>query len=237
MKIVCVIPARLSSKRLPNKILMQIDGITMLEHVYRKVIQSQVDDVFIACDDEVTLRMIHSFGGKGIMTSKSHTSGTARIHSTLDEIEADYILNVQADEPLINPNSIDLLLKSIDNSFEVYTLCTSFSKTENIDDPNLVKTFINNDSSALVFTRETKHFDSRVYKHLGVYLYSKDILKTFYSLPMSINEKNENLEQLRFLDNGIPIKLVYTNDNAYGVNTIEEFEHVKNLIKSNKLTK
>jgi len=232
MKVVCVIPARLDSTRLPQKILMKINGKSIIEHVYLSVKQSKVDDIFIACDDEITLNLVNSFGARGIMTDKSHSSGTSRITSILDNIDAEYVLNVQADEPLISPSSINTLIGNIDSYFKVYTLYTELSSNEDIRNLNIVKTYLQKDNSALTFTRKKYPTSKIPFKHIGVYLYNKDVLKEFSGLKKSHGELEENLEQLRFLENDIPIKLVFTKDNSYGVNTLDEYNFVKSIMES-----
>ena len=232
MRIVCVIPARLNSSRLPKKILMMINGKSIIEHVYLRVKESRVDDIIIACDDETTLNFVNTFGAKGILTDKSHSSGTSRIASIIDGIDADLILNVQADEPMISPNSINSLIDNIDLKFAVSTLYTDLSNVEEVRDTNVVKTYLLDDNSALTFTRNEILTSKIPYKHIGVYLYNKQVLKMFSMLKMRHREISENLEQLRFLENDIPIKLVFTKDNSYGVNTLDEYNFVKSIMES-----
>ncbi len=247
MKIIAIIPARFASQRLHAKPLADILGKTMIERVYLQVKKAKlVDDVFVATDDEKIFDVVKDFGGKVIMTPSSIESGSDRIAFASKEIDADYILNVQGDEPLIAPELIDevieLMLK--DNKAEVGTAVKKINSQDEIFNPNIVKAVLDKNSYALYFSRSPIPFqrdliesewlhNSTFYKHFGIYIYKKEILNLFSSWQASSLEKSEKLEQLRFLENGIKIKAVETNCDSVAVDTIEDLEKVRKILLSN----
>jgi 3-deoxy-manno-octulosonate cytidylyltransferase (CMP-KDO synthetase) len=236
MKAIAVIPARLGSTRLTRKALREIAGLPMIGHVYRGVSQSRLlDEVLVATDSEEILEICRKNGWKAQMTSAEHRSGTERVHEISGSHPADVYLNVQGDEPLTRPEHIASLLAVMqDPAVQVGTLKTRAS-TADISNPNAVKVVTDNSGRALYFSRATIPHDRDgaeppYYKHLGFYAYRQPALDRFVSLPESFLEKSERLEQLRFLENGIPIHVGETPYDTVGVDTEADLERVTKLI-------
>lgn len=233
MKIVAIIPARLSSSRLPNKPLEIINGKSMIEIVYKNVLDSKVDEVYVACDDLLIYNTVVDFGGKAILTSKEHNNGTSRVIEASENIDADFILNVQGDEPLLTKSSINNLLDSINSDDDVYTLYSEM-KDENIDDPSIVKVVMDKEHYALYFSRSripyNREANDSYYKHIGIYLYKKSFLKVYNYWEITPLEFAESLEQLRILENKIKIKMILTNEFLVGVDTKGDLELVRRIL-------
>ena len=247
MKIVAIIPARFNSQRLPAKILADICGKSMIERVYLQVQKSKlVTEIFVATDDERIAETVKNFGGKFIMTPPELESGSDRIAFASKNIEADIIVNVQGDEPLINPAMIDQTIKILieDNSAEVSSAVKKILKSEEIFNPNIVKVAIDNFNYGIYFSRSPIPFlrnepnqnewlkNAIFYKHFGIYVYRKNALLKFTKFEKSELEKMEMLEQLRFLSNGIKIKIAITEFDSVAVDTIEDLEKVRKIILS-----
>jgi len=232
MKIIAIIPIRLASTRFPNKPLYTINGISMIQTVYQNVLKSNVNDVYIATSDDLIVAEVKKFGGKFIKTSADHINGTSRIIEAIEQVDADYILNVQGDEPLLTSKSINKLLKAINPLDQVYSLY-SFLKID-VDNPNIVKLVTTYDDYALYFSRSKIPYPREktlIYKkHVGVYLYSNVFLKNFKALNFSNLEFSESLEQLKILENGFKIKMVHTSENLIGVDTISDIENVRRIL-------
>ena len=238
MKAIAVIPARLASTRLPRKMLREIAGLPLLGWVYKAVRSSSLlDDVIVATDSEEILRVCEQHGWKARMTSASHRSGTERVHEISLSVAADVYINVQGDEPLTRPEHIAALLEIMkDPTVQVGTLKTAASG-EDINNPNAVKVVTDAAGRALYFSRATIPFDRdgaspRYYKHLGFYAYRKPALDRFVALPESSLERSERLEQLRFLENGIPIHVAETPYDTVGVDTEGDLQRVEAILKS-----
>jgi len=250
MKIVAIIPARWASTRLKTKVLADIGGKPMVQHVWENVKQvKEIDDVIVAVDRIRIKKTVESFGGKAIMTSEDNTSGTDRIVELLDKIEGDIFLNVQADEPLLSPNMIEELIQVFDYepNTQVATLVKRIEQKEDIKDPNVVKVVIDRRGYALYFSRspipylqgenrETyltdqgkEEISDRFFKHIGVYAYTRSFLKTFSNFPRTTLEMEEKLEQLRILEHGYRIKTVETRYDVMSVDTYEDLEKVRLL--------
>ncbi len=236
MKTVAVIPARLASTRLPRKMLREIAGKPLVGWVYEAVRSSPLlSDVIIATDSEEIFEICHNHGWYTQMTSPGHRSGTERVHEVSNSVAADVYLNVQGDEPLTRPEQIATLLEVMkDSSVQVGTLKT-LCPPEDIRNPSAVKVVTASDGGALYFSRATIPFDRdgrepRYFKHLGLYAYRKSALDFFVSQPESTLEKSERLEQLRFLENGIPIYVGETPYDSVGVDTEEDLQRVTRLL-------
>jgi len=245
MKVVAFIPARFGSTRLNGKPLADICGKPMIQWVCEKARAARlVNDVTVATDDERVLRAVKDFGGKAVMTSAAHASGTDRIAEAARAISADIIVNVQGDEPLIEPRLIDQAVAPMldDRSISLCTLKTRIKDEEEYLDPNAVKVVTDNDGFALYFSRSPlpyyrTPFDEAAhpaYKHIGLYVYRRDFLVEFASLKPAPLERCEHLEQLRALENGFKIKVVETDYNPLSVDTPEDLERVRAVIKSRK---
>jgi 3-deoxy-manno-octulosonate cytidylyltransferase (CMP-KDO synthetase) len=237
MKVVAVIPARLASTRLPRKMLREIAGKPLIGLVYEAVRRSsRLDDVIIATDSDEILSACRKHGWKARMTSSTHTSGTERVHEISAEVAADVYLNVQGDEPMVRPEQIASLIQVMENpATQVGTLKTPAAPAD-IPNPNAVKVVTDLDGRALYFSRSTIPFDRnhthpRYFKHLGLYAYRKPALDQFVTLSESSLERSERLEQLRFLENGIPIFVGETSHDSVGVDTEEDLRRVVEILK------
>lgn len=246
MKTIVVIPARLASTRLPNKVLLDIDGQSMLWHVYNRCLQaSKVDEVHIATDSEEVMKLVQAWGGNVWMTDAC-VSGTERIVSILDKLAADVIINVQADQPLIEPTLINQLIEVFENTTPLPDIVTPIyliNDNHKLFDPNLVKVTRRHDGYALYFSRSPipyvrdiaqdnwlKHYS--FWGHVGIYAYRRQVLETYHLLPESDLENIEKLEQLRFLQAGKSILTITTNNPPVSVDTDSDLTMVRKIIKS-----
>jgi len=236
MKAIAVIPARLASTRLPRKMLREIAGEPLLARVYRGVRAcSLLDDVIVATDSEEILELCSQNGWQARMTSTAHRSGTERVQEVSQSIAADVYLNVQGDEPMTRAEHIAALLSLMeDPKVQVGTLMTPAAATD-IPNPNAVKVVTDALGRALYFSRATIPHDRdgsrpRYFKHLGFYGYRKHTLDRFCALPEASLERSERLEQLRFLENGIPIHVTETPYDTVGVDTEEDLRRVEEIL-------
>jgi 3-deoxy-manno-octulosonate cytidylyltransferase (CMP-KDO synthetase) len=237
MKIIAVIPARLASTRLPRKMLRLIAGQPLLGRVYEGVRSSPLlDEVIVATDSDEIIQVCRQHGWNARMTSAAHRSGTERVHEISDSVAADVYLNIQGDEPLTRGEHVAVLLDLMkDPNVQVGTLKTPAS-AEDIDNPNAVKVVTDAAGRALYFSRSTIPFDRDAsgpsyFKHLGFYAYRKPALDRFCKLPESSLERCERLEQLRFLENGIPIHVAETPYDTVGVDTEEDLRKVEEILR------
>src|ERR1022692_2708519 len=237
MKSVAIIPARLASTRLPRKMLREIAGKPLLGWVYEAVRSSPLlSDVIIATDSEEIMEVCRRHGWNAQMTSGTHRSGTERVHEVSNSIAADVYVNVQGDEPLVRPEQIATLLDVMkESAIQVGTVKTP-CPAEEIGNPNAVKVVTAPGGRALYFSRVTIPFDRdgtspRYFKHLGLYAYRKPALDLFVSQAESALERSERLEQLRFLENGIPIHVGETPYDSVGVDTEEDMQRVAEILR------
>ena len=237
MKAIAVIPARLASTRLPRKMLREIAGKPLIGVVYEAVRSSSLlADVLIATDSDEIMTLCRQNDWKARMTSSIHRSGTERVHEISCRETADVYINVQGDEPLVRPEQIASLLQVMENpATQVGTLMTPAADVD-IASPSAVKVVADLTGRALYFSRATIPFDRdgtrpRYFKHLGLYAYRKAALDRFVTLPESSLEKSERLEQLRFLENGIPIHVGETPHDSIGVDTEEDLQRVIEIMK------
>ncbi len=237
MTAVAIIPARLASTRLPRKMLREIAGKPLVGWVYEAVRSSSLlAEVIVATDSSEILDTCRRHGWSARQTASSHRSGTERVHEISNSLPADLYLNIQGDEPLVRPEQIATLIGVMnDPNVQVGTVKTLCS-AEEIFNPNAVKVVTAPDGKALYFSRATIPFDRDrtdvpYYKHLGLYAYRKPALDRFVSWPESSLEKTERLEQLRFLENGIPIYVGETPFDSVGVDTEEDLNRVAELLK------
>ncbi len=245
MDVIGVIPARYSSARFEGKVLADILGKPMLERVWEAAKESHLlDDLIIACDDERVASKACEFGAKVVMTAKGHACGTDRIIEVVNPLEVKVVINIQADEPLINPTMIDKVAQALldDKTVSVATIMKKIEDPGNLADPNVVKVVVDKNNFALYFSRAPipyKAQNSEVeapvyYKHIGLYGYTKDFLFVYKNLPASKLEDIEKLEQLRILESGFRIKVVETNYDTIGVDTPEDLEKVKEYLAKEK---
>lgn len=242
MKILAIIPARFGSSRFPGKPLADIGGKPMIQRVYERSNEA-FESVYVATDDTRIYDFVQSFGGKVVMTSPDHQSGTDRCKEAMERIEAstgvifDIIVNVQGDEPFISPDQLRQLPECFDSKeVEIATLVKPFDKGEDITNPNSPKVVLSKDNHALYFSRSPipyirEPFDGEqiFYKHVGLYAYRRDTLLKISGMEQSALELCEKLEQLRWLENGIGIKVAVTNFRTYAIDTPQDIEQLRNL--------
>ena len=223
-----VIPARLNSTRLSEKILIQIGGIPMIIQVYRQVLKAKkLDKVIVAIDDEKTQIELKKFDVPGVMTSNFHQSGTDRIAEALKDEDTDIVVNIQGDEPEIEPELIDDLVSLFENSdTEMGTAVTSDLTVEDFKNPDVVKVKIDEKGLAVNFSRQPMN-GNRIFRHIGIYAFKTPILEKFIQLPPSNREKEKKLEQMRALDNEIPIHTIITDYKGRGVDNIEDIKRLE----------
>ena len=228
--VIGVIPARLQSIRFPNKILTPINNKPMVMHVYDRAKESKkLDDVIIAIDSNETEEALKQYKPNIKMTHPDHISGTDRVAEVVKDMDVDIIVNIQGDEPMLEPSIIDELVSCFDDELvEMATIGSSVIDNSDYLNPNSVKMMINENNFATSFSREIKDYQiGGYYHHVGIYGYRKDALFRFTMLEQSTNEKNLNLEQLRALDNGIPIKVVMTDYSHRGIDTKEDLQQIE----------
>lgn len=243
MKIAGIIPARYASTRFPGKPLVRIFGKTMIMRVYEQAVKSQkLDTVIVATDDQSIYDEVQNHGGTVMMTGDHHLNGTERCNEVLQKAKEsyDYAINIQGDEPYIQPEMIDQLAAILDGNTELGTLVKKIDDPEALENPNTMKVVFNNNDEALYFSRNCiphlrgipsaewlTHHD--FYKHIGIYAYRADILEKITALPPSGLEKAESLEQLRWLENGLKIKIAKTEYESQGVDTPEDLNRLEKL--------
>lgn len=239
MKILCVIPARYASTRLPGKPLADIAGKPMIQRVYERASLAKLpNEVLVATDNEKVFAAVKNFGGSVVMTSPEHATGTDRLAEVAQKYpDVDVIINVQGDEPLIEPSIIDNLAEVFekDSELNMATLMTPIPEAEQ-NNPNNVKVVTDLQGYALYFSRSLLPYPRKadeipVYKHIGIYAYRRDFLLKFAAMPSTPLEKSESLEQLRALENGYKIKVLKTDFHFIGVDTVEDLEKVNQLLK------
>lgn len=239
MKILGVIPARFASSRFPGKPLADLLGKSMVHRVYLQCKKSKfISEIVVATDHLKIYDHVIGFGGNAVLTSDQHPSGTDRCHEAM-ELNAgsfDFVVNIQGDEPFIDPHQIDLLCKSLDASTELATLIQKIITLEQLLSPGEAKVVLNHKQEAMFFSRSPIPFVQKVdqkawldhaqfYRHVGLYAYRSDILKKITQLPVSPLEKAESLEQLRWIENGFKIKTVETDaEEGLCIDTPEDLE-------------
>lgn len=245
MDVIGVIPARYSSSRFEGKVLADILGKPMLQHVWEKARQSLLlDDLIIACDDDRVARVARDFGAKVVMTAKAHACGTDRICEVINPLDVKVVVNIQADEPLISPTMIDKAARAIldDPKVTMSTIIKAVDETEVINDPNVVKVVIDKANFAIYFSRTPIPYQAQnsaiatplYFKHIGLYAYSKDFLFIYKNMPVSYLERVECLEQLRVLEEGYRIKAIETKFDTIGVDTPEDLARVVEYLTKEK---
>ena len=240
MKILCVIPARYASTRLPGKPLKDVAGKPMICRVYDRASQAKtLSGVVVATDDERILRAVEDHGGRAMMTAKDHPTGTDRLAEVAEAYpDVDLIINVQGDEPLIEPSLIDELGRAFDGDAELQmaTVMTPMEDEAEQKNPNNVKVVTDKNGCALYFSRSLLPYPRNdagtpVYKHIGIYAYRRDFLLAYAKMAPTPLERAESLEQLRALENGYKIKCIRTNARFVGVDTPEDLAKVNEIYK------
>lgn len=240
MKVLCVIPARYASTRLPGKPLKDIAGKPMVVRVYERAsLASLVDETLVATDDERIKSAVEAAGGKAMLTRADHATGTDRLAEVAEAYpEIDLIVNVQGDEPLIEPGLIDELavLFKDDPALAMATVKTEMKDAEEQKNPNNVKVVCDKEGYALYFSRSLMPYPRKsgcpVYKHIGIYAYRRDFLLNYARMEPTPLEQAESLEQLRALENGYRIKVVETHASFVGVDTAEDLERVNEIYRN-----
>jgi len=243
MKILGIIPARYASTRFPGKPLVDIAGKSMIQRVYEQAKKcAQLSEVIVATDDDRIFKHVHNFGGKAVMTSSTHQSGTDRCAEVAEKYpEYDVIINIQGDEPYIHPEQISKLIGCFnDTDTQLATLIKKVSNEQELHNTNSPKVIINKNLEAIYFSRSPlphirgqevknwlQHFT--YFKHIGIYGYRTDILKQITKLPVSPLEKAESLEQLRWVENGYKIKVAETEIETVAIDTPDDLKKLSEL--------
>jgi 3-deoxy-manno-octulosonate cytidylyltransferase (CMP-KDO synthetase) len=247
LKILGIIPARYASSRLPAKLLLEVEGKSILQMVYERCLQaSSLSEVVIATDSPLVQEHVKGFGGNVVMTSEKHPSGTDRCAEALKvmggTINYDFVINVQGDEPLMDPQNINLLSSSFKITSEISSVCIKIKDTDTLLNPNAVKVVMNENKEAMYFSRspiphlrevptEEWVVQAEYYKHVGMYGFRADILEKIVKLPIGRLESQERLEQLRWLANGYKVRMVEVFSDGIGIDTAEDFQRLKQFLK------
>jgi 3-deoxy-manno-octulosonate cytidylyltransferase (CMP-KDO synthetase) len=243
MQTAAIIPSRYASTRLPGKPLLDIAGKPMIQRVCEAAVQAKlVDRVIVATDDRRIFDAVLRFGGEVVLTSVHHRSGTDRIAEVAEHLPCDIVVNLQGDEPLMDPALIDRVVSAVSDNQDIY-MASAQTPIRRIDDrsnPNIVKVVTDCNGFALYFSRSPvpccfstgeANAETMGFRHIGIYVYRKDFLMQLVGLPPSPLEGQERLEQLRVLENGYRIKLVTTDYDAPGVDTPEDLEKVRRRLQ------
>lgn len=242
MKIIAVIPARYASTRFPAKLMQDLGGKTVILRTYEAAEATGLfDDVFVVTDSELIFDNIVSNGGKAIMSIKEHESGSDRIAEAVENMNVDIVINVQGDEPFINAKPLKQIIEAFkldaDKKIDLASLMFEIKEEEEINNPNNVKVIVDQNGFALYFSRSVipypreKSVGVRYMKHIGIYAFRKEALMDFYKLPMLSLEASEKLEQLRYLEYGKRIKMIETTHGSFGIDTPEDLEKARHLLK------
>lgn len=255
---IIVIPARYDSTRFPGKPLADLAGKPVIQWVYEKALATKADEVWVAVDDARIAEAVTAFGGKSVMTSSNHPSGTDRIREATEKISEtagffDVIVNLQGDEPMVHPGVVDQLIDMMldDADVDMGTVAVAMRREEIVDDPNKVKVVLatpagapNGDiARAIYFTRAPAPFlrdggdDCGTFLHWGIYAYRREVLERIVTFPQSPLEKCEKLEQLRALENGVAIHVLKTTKGTIGIDTPEDLEEARKILESEPVSR
>ena len=237
-----IIPARYASTRFPGKPLVNIDGKPMIQRVYEQALKADLDDVVIATDDNRIAKAVRDFGGHVVLTSENHPSGTDRCAEALQLFKGDWtsVVNIQGDEPYIQPSQINAVVSLLKNGAPIATLVKKIDTVEELTNINSPKVVLGNTGNALYFSRQPIPFQKGIdinewlnhgtyYKHIGIYGYQSAILPELTQLKQGILEMAESLEQLRWLENGYIIRTAETTENTVAIDTPEDLSRLKSL--------
>ena len=238
---VILIPSRLAATRLPNKPLLKINNISIINHVYKIAKSSLIGESYVATGDKEIFEEVTKLGGKCILTKKDHKTGTDRIFEAYQELRDDnieYVINLQGDEPMLDIEDVtNLLKKTIKKQSKISTLACQIEDEKFFLNTNVVKLITkeellqNNLSTATSFTREIKNTQKNIYHHIGIYIYNVSYLERFVQLEQTQNEKLEKLEQLRLMDNNIEIDVGLAKTKPIGVDTDEDYLEIKKIME------
>jgi 3-deoxy-D-manno-octulosonate cytidylyltransferase len=232
VKKIAFIPARYAATRFPGKLMQKIGDQSIISMVYNNAREMELfDDVVVATDSDIIAGEIDRIGGKFIKSKHEHQSGSDRIAEACKNLQVGVVVNIQGDEPFIKKQPLEDLLKSFeDKTVRVASLMQKFPDNESHENSNIVKVVCNQFKDALYFSRSVipykrnKSVEGVFYRHVGVYAYRKDVLLQFTEWPMGVLEKLEMLEQLRYLENGVSIRMVETNEASVGIDTPEDLK-------------
>ncbi len=248
MRTIAVIPARYASTRFPAKLMADLGKKSVIRTTYENTVKTNLfDDVFVATDSEIIYNEISNHGGKAMMSKSTHETGSDRIAEAVREIDCDIVLNVQGDEPFVQKDALDKLIQVYRNDFNkeisLATLAQEIFDEDEINNPNSVKAIWDKDNFALYFSRSPipypreTNFRARYFQHIGIYAFRKEALLNFSKLPMLQNEKAEKLEQLRYLEYGMKIKVLETGFMGIGIDTKEDLERANRYLSELTKTK
>ena len=235
-----MIPARYSASRFPGKLMQNLAGKSVILRTYEATVATQLfDDVYVVTDNDIIFDEIVSNGGKAIMSTKEHQSGSDRIAEAVENLDVDIVVNVQGDEPFTERESLEKVLKAFkddhNEEIDLASLMVEIHDWEEINNPNTVKVIVDQNSFALYFSRSPipyprdKEAGARYFKHKGIYAFRKQALLDFYKLPMQFIEATEKIECIRYLEYGKRIKMVETNVEGVEIDTPEDLERAKKL--------
>lgn len=242
MKIIALIPARFAATRFPGKLMQKLGDKTIIQHTYENTKATMLfDEVIVVTDSEIIFKEIIENGGYAIMSKKQHESGSDRIAEAIEDLSVDIVVNVQGDEPFVKKELLQDLLTAFNDTFppenvQVASLMHELKTAQDIENPNHVKVVTDKNKNALYFSRSVipyqrdKNAAVTYYKHIGIYAFRKEALMNFTFWEISPLEEVEKLEQLRYLENGIKIKMVVTDEAPISIDTPEDFEKAKRLI-------
>ncbi|HEX3023898.1 MAG TPA: 3-deoxy-manno-octulosonate cytidylyltransferase [Chitinophagaceae bacterium] len=238
MKKVAMIPARYAATRFPAKLMQLLGNKTVIRHTYDNTVATKLfDDVYVVTDSEIIFNEITQYGGKALMSMKEHESGSDRIAEAAADLDVDIIVNVQGDEPFVKREPLEKLLEVFnDDKVQVASLMQVLKDQKLIDDPNYVKVAVDKNMNSLFFSRSVipyprnKNINSIYYEHIGVYAFRKQALINFTNWEITPLEAAEKIECLRYLENGIPLKMVVTNYMGIEIDTPEDLQKASKLL-------
>lgn len=239
---IAMIPARYAATRFPAKLMQPLGNKTVIRHTYDNTVATHLfDEVYVVTDSDIILQEITSHGGKAIMSQRSHESGSDRIAEAVENMPADIVVNVQGDEPFVNQTALEQLLTAFEGEegkrVQVASLMQRMSNPDQINDPNFVKVAVDKNFFSLFFSRSVIPYPRAVlpetcyYEHIGVYAFRKDALLNFTRWEMSPLEAAEKIECLRYLENGIPIKMILTQYMGVEIDTPEDLRKAEQLLQ------
>ncbi|MFM2363167.1 MAG: 3-deoxy-manno-octulosonate cytidylyltransferase [Bacteroidota bacterium] len=245
MKIIAMIPARYAATRFPAKLMQKLGSKTVIRHTYDNTVATGLfNEVWVVTDSDIIYQEIATNGGNVVMSSKEHESGSDRIAEVIEAMDIDVVVNVQGDEPFIRKEPLQALINLFKNadggSVQVGSLMQPLHDAAQLNNPSIVKVVVNKNNYALYFSRSVIPFQRNVavnvtyYKHIGVYGFRKKALLQFTQWPMGVLENIEKLEQLRYLENGIHLKMAIVDFEAVAIDTPEDLERAKQILSQNE---
>ena len=240
MKKIAMIPARYAATRFPYKLMQMLGSKTVIQHTYDNTVATGLfDEVIVVTDHEIIFNEINDNGGKALMSKRTHESGSDRIAEAVENLDVDIILNVQGDEPFVKKEPLEKLLSAFDDEkVEVASLMKKFTDMDFVKNPNYVKVVVDKNNNSLLFSRSVIPYqrDENVtavyYEHIGVYAFRKNALLSFTKWPASQYEQTEKLEQLRYLENGITIKMIETTEATVKIDVPEDLAAAEKYLQS-----